>query len=56
MMKKKLFVKEKTEKKKAIKQRLWAGCEHQIAGGIKEGVVRRAPAFMPNDLVGERGR
>lgn len=36
-----MFVKEKTEKKKASIKTAVGGPQHQIAGGIKDGAVRR---------------
>jgi len=49
-MKKNCFVKEKGQKERLVP----SGCvqgRHQIASGIKEGVVSWDPVFMPNDLV-----
>jgi hypothetical protein len=51
IVKKYCFVKEKTEKKKALKQRMQPGRKHQIARGIKERFCVGADVFMPNDLV-----
>jgi len=53
-MMKKIVCKRKNGKKESSFESGQTQAKHQIARGIKEGIVRRA-VFMPNDLVARGG-